>query len=93
MSHVQIRTLRQSRLPLMRLRATTRIMPRLREISNRLRIPKATSTKSKAMAFADLNADARILVHKARIEAQSHRLSVEDPVTIDYINKCVADVQ
>ena len=46
-----------------------------------------------ALAFAGLNADARILVDKARLEAQSHRLSVEDPVTIDYITKHVAGVQ
>ncbi len=46
-----------------------------------------------ALAFAGLNADARILVDKARLEAQSHRLSVEDPVTIDYITKYVAGVQ
>lgn len=45
------------------------------------------------LAFAGLNADARILVDKARLEAQSHRLSVEDPVTIDYITKYVAGVQ
>ncbi|KAG6046040.1 hypothetical protein E4U39_001739 [Claviceps sp. Clav50 group G5] len=46
-----------------------------------------------AIAFADLDADARILIDKARMEAQSHRLSVEDPVTIEYITKYVADVQ
>lgn len=46
-----------------------------------------------ALAFAGLNADARILVDKARVEAQSHRLSVEDPVTVDYITKYVAGVQ
>lgn len=45
------------------------------------------------LAFAGLNADARILVDKARIEAQSHRLTVEDPVTIEYITKYVAGVQ
>jgi len=45
------------------------------------------------LAFAGLNADARILVDKARIEAQSHRLTVEDPVTIEYITKYVASVQ
>ncbi|KAI4270569.1 MAG: hypothetical protein LQ337_006595 [Flavoplaca oasis] len=45
------------------------------------------------LAFAGLNADARILVDKARIEAQSHRLTVEDPVTIEYITKFVAGVQ
>ena len=46
-----------------------------------------------ALAFAGLNADARILVDKARVEAQSHRLTVEDPVTIEYITKYVAGVQ
>lgn len=45
------------------------------------------------LAFAGLNADARILLDKARLEAQSHRLTVEDPVTIDYITKYIASVQ
>lgn len=45
------------------------------------------------LAFAGLNADARILVDKARTEAQSHRLTVEDPVTIEYITKYVAGIQ
>lgn len=45
------------------------------------------------LAFAGLNADARILIDKARLEAQSHRLTVEDPVTIDYITRYVAGVQ
>lgn len=45
------------------------------------------------LAFAGLNADARILVDKARVEAQSHRLTLEDAALIEYLTKYVAGVQ
>jgi hypothetical protein len=40
-----------------------------------------------------LTADGRILIDKARIECQSHRLTVEDPASIEYITKHVAGIQ
>lgn len=40
-----------------------------------------------------LTADGRILIDKARIECQSHRLTVEDPVSIEYITKHIAGIQ
>lgn len=45
------------------------------------------------LSFAGLNADSRILIDQARVEAQSHKLSLDDPVSIDYITRYIAGVQ
>ena len=45
------------------------------------------------MSMLGLTADGRVLIDKARIECQSHRLTVEDPVTVEYITRHIAGIQ
>lgn len=65
----------------------------------KLQDPRTTSSKlckldeHVVLAYAGLNADARILVDKARVEAQSRKLTLEDSVSVEYITKYVAGVQ
>lgn len=46
-----------------------------------------------ALAFAGLTADARVLCDKARVQAQSYRLSMDDPPTAEYIARHLASTQ
>ncbi|XP_049880367.1 proteasome subunit alpha type-7-1-like [Pectinophora gossypiella] len=73
------------------LAAEKKSVPRLQE--ERTEKKMAILDEHVVMAFAGLRADARVLITRAQIECQSHRLTVEDPVTVEYITRYIAGMK
>jgi len=46
-----------------------------------------------ATAIAGLTADARILINQARIQAQVHRITYNEPITVEALTRRLADVK
>lgn len=45
------------------------------------------------MTFAGLTADARILIDRARVECQSHKVMIEEPASVEYISLYISNMK